>query len=508
MQAFLERHRDKIIGVMQGYDRMLFRGCLRSISYGGGLDKFLGAAGVRYKQFKDYAQRLSDRLKRHAEEIAKRKGRPFQYVYSPSANKEQIALGIAQRDGITEGLICVLRCVEPCMSFSIRRDRDGWGFVREQRKCLFLYFYWIDREFGLMHVRLQTWLPFDIQVCLNGREYLARQMRRAGIGFEQRDNCFVRIDDLTRAQRMMRQLEERKWPGFLNALARRVNPLPRELKLHEYYWSLRSSEYATDVMFRDAASLKELYPLLTDHAIKQFSCHDIMRFLGRRTTALRFKGESSSNLCRREEGVRVKHWVEENSIKMYDKQGSVLRVETTLNNVRRLKVRRRTQRNGKQALRWIPMRKGIMDLPRRTQVCRAANERYLEALGVVGDPSPTRQLLDPVSRRVTERGRPYRALRPVSPDEAKLFKVLLDGRYQLRGFTNREVRKDLGLMSCDRVQRKRQSGKIGRMLRLLRVHGLIHKVPRTRFYRVSPRGQLIMSMSLKLREANLLRIAA
>ena len=508
MRTFVERHQDKITGVLHGYDRMLFRGCLRSISYAGGLDKFLGAVGVRYKQFKAYALRLSDRLKGHAEQIAKEKGRPFQYVYSPSANKEQIALDIARRDGITRGLVCVLRCVEPCMSFSIRRDSGGFCFAREERKCLFLYFYYIDRQFGLMHVRLQTWLPFDIQVCLNGREYLARAMMRAGIGFEQRDNCFVRIDNLGRAQRMMRQLEERKWAGFLGALSRRVNPLPRELDLKGYYWSLRSSEYATDVMFRDAASLKALYPALVDHSIKQFSCHDILRFLGRRTTPARFKGEASSNLCRREEGIRVKHWVEENSIKMYDKQGSVLRVETTLNNVRRLKVRRRTRQNGKLALRWIPMRKGIMDLPRRTQVCRAANERYIEALGVVGDPSPTRQLLDPISRPVTERGRSYRALRPVTPEEAKLFKVLLDGRYQFRGFTNREVRSDLGLTSNDRGESKRQSGKIGRMLRLLRVHGLIHKVPRTRFYRVSTRGQLIMSTSLKLREANLLRFAA
>src|SRR5436190_23975641 len=113
----------------------------------------------------------------------------------------------------------------------------------------------MDRDFGLMHIRLQTWLPFDIQICLNGREYLARQMARAGIGFEQRDNCFARIDDLPRAQRMMRRLEERKWAGLLGALARRVNPLPRRLNLFGYYWTVRESEYATDILFRDAASL-------------------------------------------------------------------------------------------------------------------------------------------------------------------------------------------------------------------------------------------------------------
>ena len=195
-----------------------------------------------------------------------------------------MARGIAERDGIEEGLVCVLRCVEPCMSFSNRRDERGqFRFVSLERKCLHLYFYYMDREFGLMHVRLATWLPFGIQVCVNGREYLARRMKAAGIGFEQRDNCFVRIDDLPRAQRMTQELENRKWDRVLNMLSRRVNPLPRQLKLYGYYWSIRESEYATDVMFKDAAALQRVYPALVDHAIKRFSCRDVLRFLGRRT---------------------------------------------------------------------------------------------------------------------------------------------------------------------------------------------------------------------------------
>src|SRR4029079_16852013 len=113
------------------------------------------------------------------------------------------------------------------------------------RKCLFVYYYFLDREFGLMHVRLQTWLPLPIQVCLNGREYLACRMRRAGIGFEQRDNCFTRIDDLPRAQAMLRDLEQRTWTAFLSALARRLQPLlsPRHpLDVRGYYWTIRESE--------------------------------------------------------------------------------------------------------------------------------------------------------------------------------------------------------------------------------------------------------------------------
>jgi hypothetical protein len=491
---------------------MRFRGTLRSISYAGGVDRFLGAAGVRYKDFKEYVQGLSQRLVDHAERVAQQAGRPFEYLVSSSEDKQARAEQIAARDGIAEGLVCILRSVEPCMSFSIRRnDRGGLGFRCEQRKCLHLYYYYLDREFGLMHVRIATWLPFGISVCLNGREYLAKRMSKARIGFEQRDNCFVWIEDVERAQQMLTDLENRKWERWLKMLSNRVNPLvgPRGgLDLHPYYWSVSESEYATDVMFRDAQTLSRIYPALVDHAIKQFDSRDVLRFLGRQPHVL-FQGEVSTSRIRRTEGVRVKHWLQENSIKMYDKQGSVLRVETTINNARRFKVRKNTVRKGIPGMRWIPMRHAVADLDRRVEISRAANERYFEALAVVQEPSPVRELLDPVSHRMTKDDRPYRALRPVSSEEASVFQVVLKGQFHLKGFTNRDVRQRLEpSQTTDAKERRRASARTTRLLRLLRAHGLIRKVSGTRYYRVTPKGQRIMTAALKLRDADVTKLAA
>jgi len=509
MNSFIQRHDKDVIGVLSGFDRLVFRGTLRSIAYGDGLDRFLGAARVRYKDFGTFAQGLTEKLKAHAEDLASREGRPFKYLPSSSQSKQDIAKDIAQRDGITEGLVCVLRCVEPCMTFSIRRDdRDRLRFLSQERKCLHLYFYYLDRDFGLMHVRLATWLPFGIQVCLNGREYLARRMAKTGIGFEQRDNCFVRIDDVPAAQEIMRQLEQRKWQRFLGILARRVNPLVRQLDLRPYYWSVRASEYATDVMFRDAEALQRVYPALVQHALQHFDCRDVLRFLGRKTNA-KFSGEVSSSLLKRSEGVRIKHWVEENSLKMYDKQGRVLRIETTINNARRFKVRRMTTRKGVRAMHSIPMRLGIMDLVRRVDISRAANQRYLEALAVVNVPSPVANLLDQVSRPVKRQARPYRALRPISTEEADVFAAVLSGTYLLKGFTNRDLRQSLGLTgSRDPTASRRASGRITRLLRLLRAHKLIRKVSGTRYYRVTPHGHRIMTTALAVRAANVASLAA
>jgi len=511
MDAFIQRHQQDVIDVLSGFDRLRFRGTLRSISYAEGVDRFLGAAGVRYQDFKNYALGLSQRLIDHGEQMARQAGRPFEYQSSSSQDKQARAVEIAERDGITEGLVCVLRCVEPCLSFSIHRHNGVVRLRAEQRKCLHLYYYYLDREFGLMHVRVATWLPFGISVCLNGREYLARRMQQAGIGFEQRDNCFVWIEDVAKAQQMLSDLESRKWERWLQKLSAQVNPLVGHrggLDLHPYYGSVSESEYATDVMFRDAQALSRIYPALVDHAIKWFDSRDVLRFLGRRTNS-RFNGEVSTSRITRHEGVRVKHWLEENSIKRYDKQGSVLRIETTINNARQFKVRKMTVWNGVRRMRWIPMRHAVADLDRRVEISRAANERYLEALAVVQEPSPARELLDTVSRPVTKDQRPYRALRPVSVQEASVFKVVLNGQFLLKGFTNRDVRQRLEPGHTTDVQeRRRASGRTTRLLRLLRAHGLIRKVSGTRYYRVTPKGQRLMTTALKLRDADVTKLVA
>jgi hypothetical protein len=513
MDGFVERHRARILGVLSGCDRVLFRGTLRSISYLDGMQRLLSSYRIPYTQFGGFAQRVSDRLKQHAHELAEKQQRPFIYLPSAALSKEDYARQIMERDKIQQGLVCVLSCVEPCQTYALRKDREKKHLllVPAQRKCLYLYYYFVDREFGMIHVRLQTWLPMSIQVCVNGREYLARRLDRAGIAYEKRDNCFSRIDDLPRAQQMMDDLDRRKWAPFLNKYARQVNPWVvrgNELNMFDYYWTTRQSEYATDVMFRDEASLAAVYPALANHAIGHFHSRDVMRFLGRRTN-IRFSGPAHSQLGHRSEGMRVKHWVEENSIKMYDKEGCVLRIETTINNPRRLKVRRMATRKGQRRQAWLPMRKGVVDFQRRAEICRAANGRYLEALGAVGESSPTRQLLDPVSKRITRRGRPYRALRPIDPHEARLFAVLTDGKFLLQGFRNADLREALYPPTTDDPQRcRKESGQISRQLRLLRAHGLIRKVSGTFYYRITKRGQHVMTTALRLRELPCLTIAA
>jgi hypothetical protein len=510
MERFLKQHRDQIKGVLAGYDRLSFRGTLRQLSYQKGIETFLCVQRIKYKDFSTYTQQLTDQLTAYLEGLAQQAGRPVIYLASSDDSKEDLARKIMEKDRIREGLVCILTCVEPCRSYRVTSNRDTKRLQvkPDNRKCKFYYLYYHDRDFGLMHIRVQSWLPFGIQVWVNGRSWLACQLDREKIGYQQNDNSFTHIDNLPRAQELMNQLTRRKFLPMLQALERRANPLLKKLNLFGYYWSGRSTEYATDIMFKERAELEKLYPHLLRHAIEHFRSADILRFLGRRTNRS-FSGECTTSYGYRLEGVRIKHWVEENSIKMYDK-GSVLRVETTIHNQHRFRRPRwSTTRRGHRQHRILPLRKAVVDLPPVATLCRAANERYFDAMAVVTLPMPVAPLLDPISKRRVQQGRPYRPLRPVSKEDAAVFALLLDGRFQLKGFRNLDLCQALWPSDQkDDQKRRKASNRTTRLLRLLRVHSLIGKVSNSKYYRVTPQGQHIMTTALRLRSTDLARLAA
>jgi len=404
---------------------------------------------------------------------------------------------------VTEGLVCVLDCVEPCWSYHL--DRNAEKKRLELRlgyaKCLHHYFYFLDPQWGFMHARLQTWFPFTIHVCINGREWLARQLDRKGIDYTRRENCFTRIADAPRAQKIMDAQLKVDWVKMLGRIERIVNPArPQLLALPqlEYYWSVESSEWATDIMFRSWRALATLYPSLIRHGIATFSSKDVMRFLGRKVPASanrygKFGGEVVSDLADRAEGLRIKHRVNKNSIKMYDKQGSVLRVETTINNADEFKVYRTREGDPDGQLSWRRLRRGVADMHRRAQVSQAANERYLAALEPAGQTTPLGELAQQVTQPVTWLGRRVRGLRPLASEDTGLLVAVARGEFTVNGFRNRDLRVILSPHEAPKEEQKRQASKVTRQLRMLRAHGLIKKLGNTHRYVLTDRGRTIIT---------------
>ncbi len=515
MDSFVQRHRDSVTGTLSGFDRLRFRGTMRWLNYGDGMGKYLNKMGVLLKHFDSFVQSVTGRLKEATRQLTEAAGRPLKYLASSSASKEEQARRIADRDGIQEGLICVLSCVEPCWTFGLYRDAKTrrLELTRAYRKCLHYYFYLRHPGVGFMHLRLQSWFPFGVHVCLNGREWLARDLDRLGLGYIRRENCFVHLADARRAQRRMDLQLRMNWPHFLDGIVSQVHPMHAEMFAETpYYWSVDQSEWATDIMFRRSGDLAGLYPGLIRHAMQNLGSREVMRFLGHRVPAVgiraNFNGEVVSDLRRRPEGMRVKHQVNGNSVKMYDKQGSVLRVETTINNPDDFKVYRKTEGRPEDPPRWQCLRRGVVDTRRRAEVSQAANARYLESMAGLEQTIPLGELTASLCRRVRWKGRSVRALNPLAAEDAQLLEAVNRGEFLLNGFRNRDIRVLLyGAKQATPKQQKTQAAAVTRRLRMLRAHGLIRKVPKTHRYILSKNGQAAVTALLAARTADTKKLA-
>jgi hypothetical protein len=201
MLSFLKKFAAVVCGVLNGFDRLFFCGTLRNIAHTRGLQGYLWARRIPFKDFAAHSQEGTARLEQASLRQAQQLGREIRYLNSAQSSKEDIARHIASRDRIRSGLICVLRSVDPCMSFAIHKNYQTKKLEigYRQRKCLHLYHYQIHPVFGFMHARIQTWFPFRIYVCLNGREWLARQMDQAKLHYVRRDNTFTWVEDANHA---------------------------------------------------------------------------------------------------------------------------------------------------------------------------------------------------------------------------------------------------------------------------------------------------------------------
>jgi len=508
VESFLAKHGGKILGVLECFDRLILRGHLPMAApgyfstwlYSKKIALNLQSPPEGWWNFKEAAPWFAEKLKAHAKELAAQAGRPYIHL-SSHERMEDNARALADKDGIGDGLVCAYGTMETCRTFRVRFDPAGPKPGVDLRVCLVIYFYWLDREFGLMHLKIQTWFPFTVQVYVNGHEWLARKLQARGIGFRKADNALVWLADAPRAQELARGFARRDWPKLLACWARRINPLLADwLAGQNYYWVIDQAEFSTDVLFTDPGALETLRPRLYEHAALCFGAERVMTFLGRKYRQT-FQGDIKTIWQRRQPGAAVKHWIKRNALKMYDKDGRVLRIETVINDPKEFFVHRcRDKQDGTQEVGWFPMSKGVANLYRYAQVSQRANARYLEALTVVDDLGVGQRELERRCAPVRYQGRMRRALQPLGRDDQALFQATLRGEYALRGFRNGELAQQLfGVRPSDPGERRRRCGRVSRRISLLRAHGLVAKIPRSRRYHVTASGQRFMSTAIHLR---------
>ena len=397
------------------------------------MEQYLSQNSILMKNYADHVKQISETVKRESLQPFREQELPVVFLRS-AADKEAVARKVAAEKNIKEGLVCAISTLEPSPTFEHR----GKHIIRRDRPSHVLYHYQIDPVMGWMHTRIQTWLRFNVQIAINGREWLARDMDRIGLKYRQQGNCFVWIEDYEQAQKLMDRQLEVNWAERLNGLAQRLNPAHEEIferYTTDYYWTCYQSEWATDVRFRDPRALKRLMGLMVQHGIESFSSTDVMHYFGRKVNQngsipASFNGTLQIDLKNYREGSRVKYRLNGNSTKFYDKaysvHGSVLRgAETTINHVQDFRVFRPKEGGPEDDLQWRPMRKGIADLHRRAEVSSKANNRLLDALASVDDSRRVEELTAGI-QQPTANGRRVRGLRPWGEDKELLAAMNLE----------------------------------------------------------------------------------
>jgi|HubBroStandDraft_1064217.scaffolds.fasta_scaffold74302_1 hypothetical protein len=494
VSRFVQKFTSLIACVLSCFDRVIFKGHL-SLSRVKEVEKFIDyILNMRRADFfKRRAPAFAQRLVDHGKKYAARAGRPYEYR-GGKFDKDQGARQILRKQPVSHGLICVFCTKERCPTFRLQYGKDRPQVVPDNIPQRVLYFYFLDADLGLIHVRLQTWLPYTLQIAVNGHDYVARQMAKKQLGFVQQDNAFTRLDEPAQAQKLADKFAKLKWPQRLQRYALQVNPLLHDvLKGLSYYWVTDQAEYATDLLFTNKKSLVGLFAKLLEYAVVNFSAKDILGFLGRKLHS-QFEGEVLTDYkTEREPGGRIKHHMKKNWLKMYDKFGLILRIETVINQPGEFTIYRECQhRDGTRSWGYYPMPKGVGNLHHYQHHALACNQRYLQALAVVDDPAPAYQELAKLTEPTKVEQRSYAGFNPARREDLRLFAAVLDGDHITQGFRNKDIRKVFYTSTQDPTATHQQSAAVGRLLKRLHLRGYVAKIPHSRRWKATDYGRRIL----------------
>jgi hypothetical protein len=494
-QSLLERYDERIAGVLSCYDRVVITGTLPGVCYAEGMTRFLHANGVRIFDYPQFAMTLRDRVRDRAASLAAEAGVSIEHIGKAHIRKEDVVARVLEQRGDRPGLVHILSAMEACDAYKPWHDKQTHNtFVRpDSGKCLHYYFYFQDARFGLVYLRVPTWAPFRLQFYCNGHSWLARKLTAEGIGYTMADNAFVRIDDWSRAQELADSLSPDQLHRALDRYAAQCCPVSDAFG-QSYHWSLMQVEYATDLAFRSTTTLSPLYEQLIRETVLSVKAEQIATFLGRQITPL-LAQEIGSQFSTRIEGTCVKHRFGKCSIKMYDKCGIVLRIETTANDVSFFKHHRKVEhRNGPPTRGIAPVKKTIYSLIDLREILLGCNRRYLTHLSALDDFSAGVRALGRLTKPREVDGKTVKGINFFEPGDSALLHALQNPRVNIAGIRRAELLPNLEMFSPDRLSRQ--------LRRLLDI-GVIKRITGTYRYYLTKAGRAATAAAERLKQATI-----
>lgn len=489
-----EQYREQIRGTLSCYDRIILRGTIPVWCFADGMTSFLHSKQIKVFDYPDkLAKPLREEIRANAERLATENGIEIEFIRKiKNFRKEDRIQAILKQRGSHSGLVHIFSAMETCTSYKPWHERQTGknSLVNDSGKCLHYYFYFIDPEFGLCYLRVPTWCPFQLQFYFNGHNWLAAKLTKRNMSYLLKDNVFLEISDFSTAQELSDKIRVEDLHQVLDIIAERYCPF---LKSHglSYHWSIMQAEYATDIVFKRQSALKLLYEPLIRTAIHSVKPENIATFLGEKLHG-NYQGEIGNNFNTRIQGTRIKHQMGAVSIKMYDKFSLALRIETTVNDVSQFKLYREVnQRDGSRVKKMATMKKNIYSLFPLVRLLKVSNQRYLEFISTFPDPTDGIKKLKTVSQTITSGERNYKGFNFFAEEDQELLTVIARGEFNISGFRNQSLQPFLF---------NKTPNQISRILKRLRLHGLIKKAGSTYKYYLTSLGKSVITLGLRLKE--------
>jgi hypothetical protein len=488
-----EQYKEQIRGVISCYDRIVIRGTIVGWGYPEGMIAFLTSQQVLIFDYPQWTKTLNDAIRQNAERVAAENGIKIEFIRKTrDIRKEDQIKAILEKRGNHPGLIHIFSVMESCASYKPwHNPKNGRNLlVRHIGKCLNYYFYFIDKQLGLCYLRVPTWCPFHLQFYFNGHNWLADKLTQHSTPFVMQDNAFLDITDFSTAQKFSDNIRVADLHQVLDIFVRRYSPIVSSHGL-TYNWSIAQAEYATDIIFKKQSELNLLYEPLIRSAIFSVKPENIATFLGEKLHTL-YQGEIGNNFNTRIQGTRISHHMGANAIKMYDKFGLILRIETTVNDISQFKTFREVdKRDGSKIKEMAKLKNTIYSLFPLIRLLKAANYRYLEFISTFPDPGNGEKKLQKISQTIHFGERNYKGFNFFDENDQTLFTVIARGEFNIQGLRNQSLRHYFS---------NKSRAQISRMLKRLRMHGLIKKVGHTFKYYLTNLGKQVSTLGLRLKE--------
>ena len=499
----IEQNKEKINGILSTFDRMLINGYILQLQNPRYFLFYLIQNNVKLKDFKDFAEKQTEILCDHIDNYIKDNNVNLQYLKQANTNKDELARAEWEKNPNKYGLVAAFSAVELCRTMTVvpNHETKKLEIINKNTKCKHYYFYFNDKEFGWMFLKIQTWFPYNVQIYINGHEYLRKRLEKNNIKYEMFNNSFSFLEDFDRAQKLADGILNEKLSDSFDGIIEKINPILSNIKEkieHSYYWCIDQCEFATDINFKNREDLSLFYKKLVETAYFTFSSQDIYSFFGRNISRIHnfTQGEIVSDLRNRYQGYRIKFKINENQIKMYDK-GNNLRIEVTINNPKEFKVQKEKEKIIEHerieiVKEWVPMGKSIINFYRYAEISKSIINRYINALPEIDIDNVPISEIEKLSSPIIVNDRKYTGFNILEKDTLKLFSIISNGKYLVNGFTNKQIRVEYFNNDISQIE----INKMTRLLSKLKAHGIIKKVVKKNKYYLTAKGRKITNSIL------------